>query len=114
MLLVAPIPERRQAQIPAVTHVNGTGRLQMVSRDVNPPYYRLIEAFGEATGVPVLLNTSFNLRGEPIVDTPENALSTFAHSDIDALVIGRLLVEKRSNGTTEALRSVSSPRRSVD
>lgn len=94
MLLVAPIPEARQPDIPAVTHVNGTGRLQTVRRDVNPAYYGVIERFGQATGVPVLLNTSFNLRGEPMVNTPANALATFAHSDIDVLVMGNVLVEK--------------------
>jgi len=114
MLLVAPIPEQRQVEIPAVTHVNGTGRLQVVRREANPAYHRVIEAFGESTGVPVLLNTSFNLRGEPIVDTPANALATFAHSDIDALVIGNLLVEKSDDAVCEALRSVEAPRTVAD
>ncbi|MEO8083143.1 MAG: carbamoyltransferase N-terminal domain-containing protein [Ardenticatenales bacterium] len=94
MLMVADIPPAKRAQIPAVTHVNGTGRLQVVRRDANPAYYRIIEKFGLRTGVPVLLNTSFNLRGEPMVDTPANALATFAHSDIDILVLGNILVDK--------------------
>ncbi|MCE7937954.1 hypothetical protein DCC79_09800 [bacterium] len=94
MLLVAPIPPARQADIPAVTHVNGTGRLQTVRREVNPAYHAVIERFGQATGVPVLLNTSFNLRGEPMVTSPADALATFAHSDIDSLVLGNVLVEK--------------------
>lgn len=94
MLLVADIPENKQASIPAVTHVNGTGRLQTLKRQTNPWYYRVIEKFGERTGVPVLLNTSFNLRGEPIVNTPANAYSTFARSDIDMLVMGNFVVWK--------------------
>jgi carbamoyltransferase len=109
MLLVAPIPEAKQADIPAVTHVNGTGRLQTVRRDTNPAYYGLVERFGQATGVPVLLNTSFNLRGEPIVDTPANALATFAHSDLDALVIGNLLVEKRADDAERRLAAIPAP-----
>ena len=68
--------------------------MQTVRREWNPSYYRVVEKFGEATSVPVLLNTSFNLRGEPIVNTPQNALSTFAKSGIDALVMGQFLVRK--------------------
>ena len=92
--MVADIPPAKRVEIPAVTHVNGTGRLQVVRRDANPAYHRIIEKFGERTGVPVLLNTSFNLRGEPMVDTPANALATFAHSDIDVLVLGGIVVDK--------------------
>jgi carbamoyltransferase len=95
MLLVNPIPEDKRDKIQAVCHVGGTGRLQTIRREWNPAYYRLVEKFGEATGVPVLLNTSYNLRGEPIVNTPQNALNTFAKSDIDALVMGQFLVGKR-------------------
>ena len=78
----------------AVTHEGGTGRLQTVRREWNPLYYRTIELFGEATGVPVLLNTSFNLRGEPIVNTPANALNTFGRSDIDTLYLNGHIVRK--------------------
>ena len=94
MLLVVPIPEAKRDDIQAVCHVGGTGRLQTIRREWNPAYYRVVEKFGEATGVPVLLNTSYNLRGEPIVTTPQNALNTFAKSDIDALVMGQFLVKK--------------------
>ena len=94
MLLVTPIPEAKRDDIQAVCHVGGTGRLQTIRREWNPAYYRVVEKFGEATGVPVLLNTSYNLRGEPIVTTPQNALNTFAKSDIDALVMGQFLVKK--------------------
>ena len=94
MLMVAPIKPDKRPTIPAVTHVDGTGRLQSVERRVNPLYYRLIEAFEGATGVPVVLNTSFNLKGEPIVNTPDEAMSTFLRSEMDALVLGHQMVTK--------------------
>lgn len=94
MLLVAPVRDGARDRIPAVTHVDGSARLQTVVPDTNPRYYALIERFGQATGVPVVLNTSFNLRGEPIVNTPAEALSTFRRSGMDALVMGRTLVLK--------------------
>jgi carbamoyltransferase len=94
MLNVAPVREDKRAAVPATTHVDGTGRLQTVAREANPRYYALIESFGQLTGVPVLLNTSFNLRGEPIVNTPAEAYSTFARSGIDVLVLGDYLVRK--------------------
>lgn len=93
MLTVAGIADDKQDKLQAVCH-NGTGRLQNVRRELNPSYYKLIEKFGQATGVPVLLNTSFNLRGEPIVNTPKQALATFAASDLDQLVLGSFLVKK--------------------
>ncbi len=98
MLVVSPVAADKQAQIPATTHVDGTGRLQTVRREWNPRYHDLIERFGDATGVPVLLNTSFNLRGEPIVNTPANAFSTFVGSDIDVLVLGNFVVRKEAMG----------------
>jgi carbamoyltransferase len=94
MLVVMPVAQDKQATIPAVTHAGGTGRLQTVEKDTNPRYYKLIERFGQATGVPVILNTSFNLRGEPIVTTPQNALNTFYNSGIDTLVLGDFVVRK--------------------
>jgi carbamoyltransferase len=93
MLMVSPIAEDKQDRLQAVCH-NGTGRLQTVRKDWNPRYHRLVEKFGEATGVPVLLNTSYNWRGEPIVNTPANALNTFSYSDVDLLVMGNFLVRK--------------------
>ena len=87
-------PRTSASIIPAVTHVDGTGRLQTVHATTNPRYYRLIERFGQATGVPVILNTSFNLRGEPIVTTPAEAFSTFTQSGMDVLVLGDYLIEK--------------------
>ena len=96
MLYVVDVKEAKRDLIPAVTHVDGTGRLQTVERDTNPRYYRLIDAFREASGVPVVLNTSFNLKGEPIVNTPQEAFHTFTQSGMDALIIGDYVIEKAS------------------
>jgi carbamoyltransferase len=93
MLTVERFHEGPGAKVPAVNHL-GTGRLQSVRREWNPRYYDLIEVFGQATGVPVLINTSFNLRGEPIVNTPANALKTFGNSGIDTLVMHDFVVRK--------------------
>jgi carbamoyltransferase len=94
MLAVLPILQDKQERIPACSHM-GTGRLQTVEEQANPRYYGLIRRFGELTGVPVLMNTSFNLRGEPIVTTPENALNTFFNSGLDLLVMDNHLVRKK-------------------
>jgi carbamoyltransferase len=96
MLYVVGVRAEKQAVIPAVTHVDGTGRLQTVSEAYSPRYYKLIETFGKATGVPVLLNTSFNRQGEPIVNTPAEAFNAFHQSGMDVLVLGDSLVEKPS------------------
>jgi carbamoyltransferase len=94
MLAVANVrPDKRNA-IPAVTHVDGTARVQLVRRDTNPRFYALIAAFARRTGVPVVLNTSFNLRGEPIVCSPWDAMKTFSWSDMDYLLAGNVLVWK--------------------
>jgi carbamoyltransferase len=93
MLMVSPIKADKQDQIQAVCH-QGTGRLQTIERETNPRYYGVIERFGDLTGVPVLLNTSFNLRGEPIVSSPRDAWNTFSNSDIDLLVLGSFVVQK--------------------
>src|SRR5437879_571137 len=94
MLYVVDVKSDKRTLLPAITHVDGTGRLQTVCADTNPRYYRLIERFGAATGVPVLLNTSFNLKGEPIVNTPREAISTFSKSEMDVVVLGECIVEK--------------------
>ena len=94
MLYVTPVKADKRKILPATTHEDGTARLQTVFRDENPRYYGLIERFGKATGVPVVLNTSFNLRGEPIVTTPANAFSTFSKSEMDSLVLGNFIVDK--------------------
>jgi carbamoyltransferase len=94
MLYVVPVREKHRSTLPAVTHVDGTARLQTVFRDQSPRYYGLIERFAHATGVPVLLNTSFNLKGEPIVNTADNAFDTFCKSEMDTLVLENFLIEK--------------------
>ncbi len=94
MLYVTNVREEKRDILPAITHVDGTGRLQTVRKDTNPKYYKLIETFGDATGVPVLLNTSFNLKGEPVVNTPAEAFSSFSASGMDLLVLGNYLVTK--------------------
>jgi len=99
MLYVVDVKEEKREVLPAITHVDGTGRLQTVCRDVSPKYYRLIETFGEATGTPVVLNTSFNLKGEPIVNTPEEAFHTFSQSGMDTLVLGEYVIEKNQEVT---------------
>lgn len=93
MLMVAPIKTDKQNKIQAVCH-QGTGRLQTIERETNPRYYGVIQRFGELTGVPVVLNTSFNLRGEPIVTSPRDAWNTFQNSDLDYLVLNSFLVRK--------------------
>ena len=95
MQYVVPVKEKEKATLPAITHVDGTGRLQTVFKSESPRYYKLIEKFGQATGVPVILNTSFNLKGEPIVNTPANAFNTFSKSDMDALVLGNFIIDKQ-------------------
>jgi len=93
MLRVARV--RRPPDIPAVTHLDGTGRVQTVTTRSDALFHGLLTAFGEETGTPVLLNTSFNLAGEPIVETPAEAVDCFLRSEMDALVLGPFLVEKR-------------------
>jgi carbamoyltransferase len=94
MVLTSQVRPEKRSVIPSVTHVDGSARPQTVERDVNPLYWRLIHEFGQRTGVPVVMNTSFNLRGEPIVCTPTDAVRTFFSSGMDALVIGNFVVEK--------------------
>jgi carbamoyltransferase len=92
MLMVAPV--KKPKEIPAVTHVDGTGRLQTVSKESNPLYYDLINEFYNITGVPVIINTSMNVMGEPIVNTPEQAYSMIVKTDMDCIVMGNNLVTK--------------------
>jgi carbamoyltransferase len=94
MIQVYPVRPEKRGVIPAVTHVDGSGRLQSVSRESNARYWALISAFHKATGVPVLLNTSFN-ENEPIVERPEQALDCFLRTDMDVLVMGSHLLQKR-------------------
>jgi len=94
MILTAQVRPEKRSIIPSVTHVDGSARPQTVEKEINPLYWRLIDEFGKRTGVPVIMNTSFNLRGEAIVCTPTDAICTFFSSGMDALVIGSFLVVK--------------------
>lgn len=94
MIGVVPVKEEWKRKLGAITHVDGTARPQFIRRNVNPLYYDVVKKFGEKTGVPVLLNTSFNLKGEPIVNTVDEAYDTFMRSGLDALVLGNYLIEK--------------------
>jgi carbamoyltransferase len=112
MLLVMPVSEHLQhtgkasrkgleqindarSELPAITHVDYSARVQTVHADTNPRYHALIEAFHQKTGCPVLINTSFNVRGEPIVCTPEDAYRCFMRTEMDYLVIGNRILDKK-------------------
>lgn len=97
MLMVYPIKKDKRKLIPAVTHVDGSGRLQTVSKKQNPRYYSLIKEFEKLSGVPILINTSFNIRGEPIVCTPEQAYRCMMGTGIDYLVMDRFLIARKDN-----------------
>jgi len=99
MLLSVPVRPEKRALIPAVVHVDGSARLQTVSEPENPLFYGLLKAFERRTGVPVLLNTSFNVRGEPIVCSPQDAYSCFARTELDYLVMNKYLVRKQPPAT---------------
>ncbi len=97
MLMVYPVKEQWRKKIPAVTHVDGSGRLQSVRRFQNPLYYDTIKEFGKLSGIPILINTSFNIRGEPIVCTPYDAYKCMMGTGIDYLVMGKLLIKRADN-----------------
>lgn len=103
MILVYDVLPEKRHLVPAITHVDGTGRVQTVSRKHNPRYYRLIEEFERLTGVPMILNTSFNKRGEPIVNTPEQAIDCFLQTGMDALFLGDYVLEKEVTSAAEVL-----------
>jgi carbamoyltransferase len=96
MVMAFPVREDKRALVPGIVHADGTGRLQTVERDVNPLYWKLIHRFGDLTGVPILINTSFN-ENEPIVRTPEEALDCFLRTQMDMLVIGSFVLRKEAN-----------------
>ncbi len=91
---VYPIKEEKRSEIPAVTHIDGTGRLQTVEKDVNPVYYNLINEFYKLTNTPIILNTSLNINGEPIVCSPTDAIRAFYSCGLDLLVLGNFVAEK--------------------
>jgi carbamoyltransferase len=97
MQQVYPVREDKRATVPAITHVDGSGRLQTVSATTNARYHRLISEFAQISGVPMLLNTSFN-ENEPIVDTPEQALSCFTRTQMDVIVVGDTLIQRQPAG----------------
>lgn len=94
MLQIVDVLEHKRDDLAAITHVDGTARIQTLRREQNPKYYDLIKAFGDITGIPVVLNTSFNIAGEPIVETPDDALRCFLNTNIDVLVMGDFIVQK--------------------
>ncbi len=96
MLFTLPVRSEKQENIPAVLHVDGTTRPQSVTKEANPRYHQLIQRFYEITGVPMVVNTSFNTAFEPIVETPGDAVSTFLQIGADYLAIDEFLVSRRA------------------
>ncbi|MCJ7736074.1 MAG: hypothetical protein MUQ10_02005 [Anaerolineae bacterium] len=94
MIVVFDVRPEKRAVVPAITHVDGTGRVQTVSQKANPRYWTLIKEFEKITGVGMVLNTSFNVMGEPIVCRPSEAIECFLNTGIDRLIIGNYLAEK--------------------
>src|SRR5205085_8606261 len=90
--------KQRRSTLPAITHVDYSARVQTVSAATNPRFYNLLRAFERRTGCPVLVNTSFNVRGEPPVCTPQDAFRCFMKTDMDYLVLGNFLVAKATSG----------------
>ncbi|MBW7944024.1 hypothetical protein H3C70_01335 [Patescibacteria group bacterium] len=115
MLMVYPFkPKIGERDVPAVVHVDGTGRLQTLHRDDNPLYYDLIDEYRKKTGVPVIINTSFNIRGEPIVCTPRDAINCFLHTDIDVLVLDQFVIrKKRKRVLSKKVKTTRSRRKHV-
>ena len=101
---VFPIREEKRSIIPAVTHVDGSGRLQSVSKATNPKYHALISKFFEKTGVPIILNTSLN-ENEPVVRLPREAIACFLRTDMDVLVVGNCLIDRHAADFPEGMRS---------
>jgi carbamoyltransferase len=104
MVMAYKIKPDQQPRIPAVTHGDGTGRLQTVEQDTNPLFWKLIRRFGDITGGPRLLNTSFN-ENEPIVNTPTQAIDCFLRTKMDVLAIGSYLLLKSENGHISGTKS---------
>jgi carbamoyltransferase len=94
MILAFEAMDAAKPNAPAIVHVDNTMRVQTVDEETNPRYYRLLKAFEQRTGVPIVLNTSFNIKGEAIVCSPRDALRTFFSTGIDALAIGSFIVQK--------------------
>jgi carbamoyltransferase len=101
---VFPVRPEWRPKLAAITHADGSARLQAVERDMAPRLYALLEAYGRRSGIPVLLNTSFNVAGEPIVNRAIEGYSTFRRCGIDALVAGPILVTKRASVPVKSLK----------
>src|SRR5690606_35906761 len=94
MLKVCDVRPECRSRLPAITHVDGSARIQTIHRETNPRYHRLAQKMGERTGMEVVLNTSFNVMGQPIVESPRQAVECFLGTGIDALVLGDYLAVK--------------------
>jgi carbamoyltransferase len=94
MITAFDVRPEKKSRIPAVVHVDGTARPQFVHRDTNPRYYDLIKEFARLTGESAILNTSFNVKGEPIVCSPRHAVKCFFDTGLDVLILGNCVVEK--------------------
>jgi carbamoyltransferase len=108
MLFVAGVREQYRGRLPAITHVDGSARLQVVQRDSAPLFWELISRLGSRLGMPIVLNTSFNLRGQPIVRTPHEAVATYARSALDALALGRWLITRSPRAAASSPRTADS------
>ena len=95
MTIACGVKDGWQSKIPATVHINNTARVQTVNDKIDPLYHSLIKSLENLNGRPVVLNTSFNIRGQPIVETPLEAISTFAGSGIDYLIMGNYLLQKK-------------------
>ncbi len=95
MILMSHVPKEKQSKIPSVVHVDGTTRIQTVTQEANGVYYDLINEFYKLTGVALVLNTSFNLGGDPIVETPYDAIDSFLRTDMDVLFIENYVITKK-------------------
>ena len=105
MLLVADVQPKMREKIPAITHVDGSARIQTINQKQNEKYYNLIKAFKEKTGCGVIINTSFNVRGEPIVESPTDALNCFLNTHMDYLVLNNCLLKKTDMPSSRILKS---------
>lgn len=97
MLFVTQVRKLFQKQLPAITHVDSSARVQTVAKEDNAHFWRLLDGFGRISGMPILLNTFFNIRGQPIVCTPSEAIDTFLVARLDALVMGNSLIVPANN-----------------
>ena len=110
MLLVTQVRPAYRDDLPAITHVDGSARVQTVSRENYPRLWELLRAFERVAGIPVLLNTSFNVKGQPVVCTPDEALDTFLFAKLDLLVMGDFIVSAKTGDAGDSARSAATER----